>query len=485
MPSQSILSADDKAKVKSVIPVSPATNKIYSATFARIYYAYPDPNKWAYAGLQGGCYTESQLTNDVTIFHRRSNLTLDFSFNLVDLTGTRGIIWSHEFYQGLEAEYNTDRPWFHSFPGDECMIGFVFVDESEAKSFEKNVREKSGKKSKGAKSKKSKSPTVKSSGKIDKSLISAPTQFKHIAHMGYDADKGFTSRNVDPSWTTIVGNLEEKGIDKETIEKEIKIIRDYYKIHPEALAEAEKKEQKKKLATTKPPPPPSRGGAPPPPPPPRGGGSRNSAPPPPPPPPSTAHAPSSAPPPPPARPSTGHHVPPPPPARPASSHTPAPPTRPPPPSSGPPPPPPPPPPAGGSAAPPPPPPPPPPPSGARTGAPPPPPPPPPPPGASGVPPPPPSLGLPAPQPGRGDLLASIQGKGIHSLKKTEGPPASGSLSSASPRGGTPAVEESAGSSSGGGGGATDLTSALASALLARNAKMGEDSDEEEEDDEWD
>lgn len=71
MPSQSILSADDKAKVKSVIPVSPATNKIYSATFARIYYAYPDPNKWAYAGLQGGCYTESQLTNDLTIFHRR------------------------------------------------------------------------------------------------------------------------------------------------------------------------------------------------------------------------------------------------------------------------------------------------------------------------------------------------------------------------------------------------------------------------------
>ncbi|KAJ3920123.1 hypothetical protein F5877DRAFT_38778 [Lentinula edodes] len=368
MPSQSTLSADDKAKVKSAIPVSPATNKIFWATFARIYYAYPDPNKWVYAGLQGAL----TLT--------RSNVTLEFSFNLVDLTGTRGIIWSHEFYQGLEAEYNTDRPWFHSFPGDECMIGFVFVDESEAKSFEKKVREKTGKKSK-AKSKKSKSPTVKSSGKIDKSLISAPTQFKHVAHMGYDADKGFTSRNVDPSWTTIVGNLEEEGIDKKIIEREVEFIRDFRKVYPEAQAEAEKKEQKKKPATTKPPPPPSRG--------------------------------------------------------------------------------------------------------ARTGAPPPPPPPPPPPGASGVPPPPPSLGLPAPQPGRGDLLASIQGKGIHSLKKTEGPPASGSLSSASPRGGTPAIEESASSSSGGGGGPSDLTSALASALMARNAKMGEDSDDEEEDDEWD
>ncbi|KAJ3753703.1 hypothetical protein EV360DRAFT_53006 [Lentinula raphanica] len=360
MPSQSTLSADDKAKVKSAIPVSAATNKIVYATLARVYYAHPDPNKWAYAGLQGAL----TLT--------RSNITFNLSFNLVDLSGTRGVIWSHEFYEGLEANYNTDRPWFHSFPGDECMVGFVFVDESEAKTFEKKIRAKSGKKAKNAKS----SSTIKSGGKIDKASISAPTQgsFKHVAHMGYDADKGFTSRNVDPSWTTLLGNLEEKGFDQAMLEREMEFIKDFVKKNQGNL-EPQKEEKKSKAPKpSKPPPPPSRGAPPPPPPPP------------------------------------------------------------------------------------------------------------PPPGGSGPPAAPSAMGMPPAQPGRGDLLASIQGKGVHSLRKTEGPPASGS-SSVSPRVGTPAIEESNSSSSAG---PSDLTSALASALMARNAKMGEDSDEEDDDDdEWD
>ena len=37
-------------------------------------------------------------------------------FRLVDLTGTRGVIWEHELYQGFE--YNADRAYFHSFAGD-------------------------------------------------------------------------------------------------------------------------------------------------------------------------------------------------------------------------------------------------------------------------------------------------------------------------------------------------------------------------------
>ena len=84
------------------------------------------------------------------------------------------------------------------------------------------------------------------------------------------------------------------------------------------------------------------------------------------------------------------------------------------------------------------------------------------------------MGMPAPQTGRADLLASIQGKGIHTLKKTD---SSGSPARAVPA--SPTVEES--SSSGGG----DLTAALATALLQRKNNMGDDSDEEEEEDDWD
>ena len=128
MPSQSTLSADDKAKVKSAIPVSPASNKIFHATLSRIYYAYPAPSSWSYSGLQGA------------LAFTRDNVTGACSFKLVDLIGTRGVIWEHEFYQGLE--YNADRAWFHSFAGDECMIGFVFSDEGEAKNFWKKVLDK-------------------------------------------------------------------------------------------------------------------------------------------------------------------------------------------------------------------------------------------------------------------------------------------------------------------------------------------------------
>ncbi len=102
MPSQSTLSKEEKDKVKSAIPAP--SNKIFYATLARIYYAYPRPNEWSYSGLQGAL----ALT--------KNNLTGALLFRLVDMSGTRGIIWEHEFYDGLD--YFADRAFFHSFPGD-------------------------------------------------------------------------------------------------------------------------------------------------------------------------------------------------------------------------------------------------------------------------------------------------------------------------------------------------------------------------------
>ena len=47
------------------------------------------------------------------------------NFQLVDLTGTRGIIWEHELYE--EFEYFQDRPFFHSFAGDVSGAWFLIV----------------------------------------------------------------------------------------------------------------------------------------------------------------------------------------------------------------------------------------------------------------------------------------------------------------------------------------------------------------------
>ncbi|KAF9269859.1 PH domain-like protein, partial [Marasmius fiardii PR-910] len=238
MPSQSTLSPDDKAKVKSAIPVSPATYKIFSASLARIYYAHPKPDEWSYAGLQGA------------LAFVRDNKSGWCAFKLVDLSGTRGIIWEHELYKDLE--YNADRAYFHSFAGDECMIGFVFADEGEAKAFWKKVNVKKDAKAGKATAEKKKKKSASKGGKIDKSMISGPTagSFIHVAHMGYDSESGFTSKGVDPSWTALLGQLENSGIDKEIIAKEMDFIKDFVRTQQSAPPAKEKK--------VKPPPPPSR-----------------------------------------------------------------------------------------------------------------------------------------------------------------------------------------------------------------------------------
>ncbi|KAI0087205.1 hypothetical protein BDY19DRAFT_856489, partial [Irpex rosettiformis] len=210
MPTSSAITSEDKTKIKAAIPNN---NKILTAAIARIYYAYPDPNKWSYSGLQGA------------LAFAKDNNRGAHVFKLVNLAGSGGIVWEHEMYEGFE--YFQDRPFFYSFPGDECMIGLVFADEGEAKTLAKKIT--TAQKGGSGKSNKPSSSKKKSTkgGKIDKSLISGPTGFKHVAHMGYDAEKGFTSTNVDPSWQALLSSLEEFGIDKETAASNMEFIKDF------------------------------------------------------------------------------------------------------------------------------------------------------------------------------------------------------------------------------------------------------------------
>ena len=125
------------------------------------------------------------------------------------------------------------------------MIALVFSDTNEAKTMFKKVTARkassgaqpfriivlsSSNKSRTAKSKtsSSKKKTAKG-GKIDKSMISGPTagSFRHVAHMGYDAEKGFISDNVDPSWQAILNSLEAQGVDRSVIAKDMDFIKGY------------------------------------------------------------------------------------------------------------------------------------------------------------------------------------------------------------------------------------------------------------------
>ncbi|KAH7061739.1 hypothetical protein BKA62DRAFT_596751, partial [Auriculariales sp. MPI-PUGE-AT-0066] len=225
MPARTTLTSDEKSKVKATL-TNNGTAKIATAASVRIYYAYPSPATWSYTGLEGALALV------------RDTIKGGHWFRLVDLLGTRGVLWEHELYEGFE--FNKDAPFLYSFDGDRCMIGFVFADSGEASTMRKKVEgrgksdaPKASSSSTGTTKKKSKSG--KTGGKIDKSMISGPVAntFEHRAHMGIDIDgtgsdgSGFVSRGVDPSWVAIIGQLQDLGINPSVLKKEEAFIQDF------------------------------------------------------------------------------------------------------------------------------------------------------------------------------------------------------------------------------------------------------------------
>jgi hypothetical protein len=58
----SILSEADKETVKRQVPK--ASNKIQAVAVARLYIAYPNPNKWTDTGLQGAAVLSNDLVGN-------------------------------------------------------------------------------------------------------------------------------------------------------------------------------------------------------------------------------------------------------------------------------------------------------------------------------------------------------------------------------------------------------------------------------------
>ncbi|GAA5948742.1 hypothetical protein JCM3775_003303, partial [Rhodotorula graminis] len=230
MPSSSSLTSSEKSLVKKHAP-SGAGDKIHAAAIGRIYYAYPDPAKWSFSGISGAVVFGWGAAGGW--------------LKVVDLAGTRGVIWQHGVVEDLQ--YYQDRTFFHTFPSDDCMIGIAFSSESEAADLFKKVslRHKYAAKASGGSSRgtgggssssmaavaavkaSSKGGKKKKGGGIDKSLIGAPTGFSHVAHMGFDAQEGFSTRNIDPSWERLFQQLEGQGISRSQIEKNEHFIRNF------------------------------------------------------------------------------------------------------------------------------------------------------------------------------------------------------------------------------------------------------------------
>ncbi|KAF9577644.1 hypothetical protein BGW38_007020, partial [Lunasporangiospora selenospora] len=188
MPSVTLHNTEDKDTIKRALPRT--SQKIITATVARLYVAYPDPNTWTYTGLMGGL-----------AFVQMKNT---FYFRIVDLLGSRGVIWEQELYEGFE--YTQERMFFHTFALEVMNAAICQHAASKGGLF-------------SSKSKKS-----KSKGKIDKTQIGLPSDFQHISHVGLDADKGFNLQNVGPQWNVLIEQLKAKGVSQEDIEKNAKFV---------------------------------------------------------------------------------------------------------------------------------------------------------------------------------------------------------------------------------------------------------------------
>ncbi|KAI8370779.1 hypothetical protein EDC96DRAFT_92811 [Choanephora cucurbitarum] len=254
MPSVALSTAEDKNKVRRALP----TAKIYAATVARLYVAYPNPNKWAYANIWGA------------IAFLKDKKKHSYYIRIIDLINHKGVIWEQELYDGFEITRHT--PFFFSFAADEYMAGLSFADNEDADVFYNKIATREITKTKHAtKSKKKESSNKKQKGKLDKSQIGLPSEFRHLGHIGYTPDKGFSVQNSSPEWNGLFDQLKDLGISPEEIQQNEDFIKDFVNERggpppPPRRPTSTVAPGSPARTNRAPPPPPSRRQAPPPPP---------------------------------------------------------------------------------------------------------------------------------------------------------------------------------------------------------------------------
>ncbi|CAG8580279.1 5172_t:CDS:10, partial [Acaulospora morrowiae] len=212
MPSVSVTlpSREDRDVVKKYVP---KPNKIFMATVARLYVAYPDPNAWTYTNIMGAVV----LVED----SKKQSLF----FKIVDVLTNGGLLWEQELYE--DFVYNKERPFFHTFMTDDYYAAFSFADDNEANDFYSKVEKHIAKR---VKQKKEKKPKKKEkNGKVTTSMISGPTNFRHLEHIGWNADSGFNAQNINPEWNRILNSLGDLGVSKSVIEENMEDIMNFVK----------------------------------------------------------------------------------------------------------------------------------------------------------------------------------------------------------------------------------------------------------------
>ncbi|KAK9369421.1 hypothetical protein V1509DRAFT_652535 [Lipomyces kononenkoae] len=264
-----LITSADKEKIKRAIPK--ASNKVIDAAVARLYIAYPDPNAWKFTGVSGAVALVNDLTGNT------------FFLKIVDIIGTRGVIWDQELY--VDFQYNQDRAFFHTFELEECYAGLLFGDDTEAHHFLKKVQNKEKYASKATLNNKNaislKKPEKAAQGprgdllryqKLGNSYTLASISNDSESDKKSVRSSDSKDDESDPSWKSLVEKLQEMGITEETLSSNADILKEYIRGGDGISAKYIDKKAK-----GPPPPPPLQ------PPTPRSSAAQKSLPPPPPP----------------------------------------------------------------------------------------------------------------------------------------------------------------------------------------------------------
>ncbi|PHZ08473.1 uncharacterized protein RHIMIDRAFT_72883 [Rhizopus microsporus ATCC 52813] len=103
------------------------------------------------------------------------------------------------------------------------MAGLSFADIDDADVFfnKLNSRETHSHK------KKKETSGKKPKGKLDKSQIGLPSEFRHLGHIGYTPSKGFSVQNSSPEWNGFFDQLKDLGLTTTEINDNQEFIQDF------------------------------------------------------------------------------------------------------------------------------------------------------------------------------------------------------------------------------------------------------------------
>ena len=161
-------------------------------------------------------------------------------------SANRGVIWDQEIYDPFY--YNQDRTFFHSFEIGDCLAGFSFVDEKEAKQFKKKVDDREKNASKATKATPFQGMADQNGHKLASGKSHGRFGLSNLLHPSKSTSHSAPSQpppppmappiaaqprgiamldQVDPGWRGLLGELMEMGITEAQIEENADFIKEY------------------------------------------------------------------------------------------------------------------------------------------------------------------------------------------------------------------------------------------------------------------